>query len=152
MRIAVLVLAILGCLATGGAGLFWGLVGSAVETKNYADLKVLEKFSPNNPLYKEVKANNVARARRVMQLAYFLLAAVPLGIAGGVLAMLYFGKSAAALLLTSTVGPVLLAQGMPGPLIALATASTGPLGIAGLLALAVYPPRPRRRDDDGEEE
>jgi hypothetical protein len=124
MRIAVLIVGILGSLGAGTLGVLWMLACQ----KDKQDLQMLRLAGMRIPA--EVEDEYVRRSR-----AYpFLLAGVVLGGTGAALAMAGRGKSAGALLLTAGAGPAVL---NPASLI-----FTFLLPVAGVLAFFVRPREP----------
>jgi hypothetical protein len=129
MRIAVLILAILGSLGSGGVGVLW-LWHTARDSQGVELGRMLvEQAGVTDSAMRKELAEYDRRAKTFG----FLLAGFALGLVGGVLAMLGRGKSAAALLLTAVIGPAVL-----HPVVLIFTFL---LAIAGVLALFV---RPRR--------
>jgi hypothetical protein len=161
MRIAVLVLGILGGLAAGTLGMLWltncqkdrPIIEVLRNTqKDHEEARKKRVVPPNEPeLDFLIDPDAMVREydRRVR--AYpFLLAGLLFGVMGGVLAMLRRGKSAAVLLALAALGPAVL-----NPLTLIFTFL---LPIAAVLSLFVRPrrvrtdldqyeppPRPRRR-------
>lgn len=117
MRIAVLILAILGVLAGAALGIKW--LGDANEYKS--TLEAVQKMGIDT-----------SEVQTLVRAAYALLGGAVLGIAGGVLAMLRKGKLAGALLAVAVIVPAVLS---PKTLIA-----TFLMAIAAVLAMFVKPP------------
>ncbi|HEV3258624.1 MAG TPA: hypothetical protein VG013_17240 [Gemmataceae bacterium] len=144
MRIAVLILAILGAAGSGFLGVRWMTDSLTNKDQIEADRAQAEKLRPllnlmgeADPKMKAQLADYDAKYHNAIQAmkAYpFLLAGVGLGVWGGLLGLARRGKSGAALLLVAALGPAVL---LPKTLI-----FTFCLILAGLLCLLV---RPRRR-------
>ncbi len=152
MRIAALILAILGALAAlGVGGLF--LLGSQMAKGSPSYLLALEII--RDPVTPEpVRAGIRAAYSRLFAFSYFMVAAVPLCILGGLLAMSRNGICAGFLLLIALSGPVAMAvgfsQALPPPdprhalrenpskfLMVMAGIPTGFMALASLLAFLV---------------
>ncbi|MCI0459200.1 MAG: hypothetical protein L0Z62_19765 [Gemmataceae bacterium] len=124
MRIAVLVVGILGSLGAGALGVLWLLACQ----KDEQDLRLLRLAGV--PVSAQVEREFEQRTR-----AYpFLLAGLVLGGAGAALGMAGRGLSAAALLLAAAIGPAIL---NPQSLI-----FTSLLVVAGGLAFFIRPRTP----------
>jgi hypothetical protein len=132
MRFVVLILALAGGAATGFLGYKWR---SDYEGQA-AILDAARQKAQGNPAAEA----EFAKVDRLSKAAYFLLAGAPLGLIGGILAMLGRGKLAAVVLLLALVGPAVLA----GPVVMEDNTLLGgfilflsPLLLAGLLALTI---------------
>ena len=101
MRIAALVLGILGSLAAGGFSL------SVLTDSRVADAKKAIATAKALGVDGQVSAE-VADANRAIHGAYALLAAVALGLAGGILAFKGKGKLAGPLMLVGAIIPGIL--------------------------------------------
>jgi hypothetical protein len=144
VRIAVLILAILGILFPGffGLSVYGKLRETQEENRKYQELKEkMEEFVGNDPEYRD----KVHKYDRACLSTYCLLAAVPLGIFGAVLAFLGRGLSGGLVLIVAFLGPVVLAP--IGLLAGLYAAFMSPLLIGGGLAFLCRPPEP---DEDEE--
>lgn len=117
MRIAVLILAILGTLAGAALGIKW--LGDANEYKS--TLEAVQKMGVDT-----------GEVQTLIRAAYALLGGAVLGIAGAVVAMMRKGKLAAVLLAIAVVVPAVLS---PKTLIA-----TFLVAIAAILAIFVKAP------------
>ena len=109
MRWAAFVMGILGMLAAGGAG------GLLLMGQNTPENKLMFKLTAElirDPSIPQAQRDNVrAGLGRFLALPYFLLAAVPLGLIGAILARGRRGGAAAILLLLAISGPIALAVG-----------------------------------------
>lgn len=109
MRIAALVLAILGALAAVGLGVLFLVAQSQPQA---LATRAMARDILRSPTMPEAARQQMRAAlARQQALPYFLLAALPLSIFGAVLAMKRRGLWAALLLLLSGLGPVLLLVG-----------------------------------------
>jgi hypothetical protein len=125
MRIAVLVLAVLGSMSAGFLGVKW-----VSDAGKYRDLiKTAEKLG--------VAPDAVRQAGRLETAGYLLMLAAPVGLAGGAASMLGRKRVAAGLLIGAAVVPCLFA--------AKALLFTFLLLVAAGLALAVKSTEPMFR-------
>jgi hypothetical protein len=156
MRIAVLILAVLGALGPGGLGLVGEYFRHTEKTTAEKNVEFLERVgNPGGKINIDRVNAEYQIAQRANQAVWFLIAALPLGIIGGVLAFLGRGIGAGLLMLVASLGPGLLA---PHPLNLLAFGASSILFVAALLAFFVRPPaaaparkRPDFDDDDVED-
>jgi hypothetical protein len=130
LRVSALILGLVGGLFAGGLGVAW------LAQANSPEVKAMREFAAavaNEARAEELKAD-VARFDRLVWAAYFLLLAAPLGIAGGVLALLGRGKLGGALMLAAVPVPLILSVVTLMPLYFLL--------VGGLLALLTpsWPP------------
>lgn len=109
MRIVALIMSILGALAALGVGLLFVLGNSMAKDSPQFRLAMELIRSPEIPETGRAKAK--AALGRQLAIPYFLLAAVPLAIIGGMLAMERRRLWAALLLLMAAVGPIVLSAG-----------------------------------------
>jgi hypothetical protein len=132
MRIAVFVLGILGSLAAGTLGGIWlkdtlGPAGQMVE--------ILRQVGPTD----EAGLEKLREWDRLGHTIWFLLAALPLGIFGSILALRGNGVLGALLMVLAALGPVIL---FPKTLL-----FTSILLLAGVLSLLVRRPRAPESSD-----
>jgi hypothetical protein len=104
LRISALILGLIGGLFSGGLGVAWLTQASSPEVKAMRDFAA---SVANETGSKELK-ENLARLDRMVRSSYFLLLAAPLGIAGGVLALLGRVKLGGALMLAAVPVPLIL--------------------------------------------
>jgi hypothetical protein len=138
LRIIVLVLCLPGAAITGFLG-FKAYSNThdpaqieSVE-RNRAVVEAADKVIPDNPLLEDAR-KEVKRFDQLKVVCYFLLAGCLLGLAGGVLALLRWGKIAAPLLILPAVGAAVIAP--------ISAILTSPLLLAGILAIFIKrPPR-----------
>lgn len=148
MRIAVLVLGILGVMGPALLGYIW----QEEMGKRQKDLDMVKKLGAvtgahNDPKFREGLKN----VDRIIQTTYLLLAAIPLGLFGAVLGYLGRPLSAALLMILPALGPALVAPDEKTKLISIGFSSLLLLG--GILAFLVRPPKPKapREKVEGEE-
>ena len=158
MRHAVLVLGILGALIGGFFGFRWLKEVHDPETKLVLELA---KAVSNE---KAKEAVSLVEYRKTA--CYFMLAALPLGFAGGTFGFLRKGLIAGILLLIAFLGPLVIAFTGPGSAIVGTVIFLLPLLVGGILAFFVKPddmPLPakkkakpskiqKKKDEDEEEE
>jgi hypothetical protein len=147
MRFLALLVALVGA---GGAG----VLGYKWQAEQKRSDEVVPADRPANP---QLDAAQLAHREYVMRGVYGLFAAVPLGVIGGILAMMRKGKLAALVLLVAYGVPLgLLAFGSGPPevdargnrmeIVKVAAMFAGGLPLAVLLSLFVPPPRrPKKR-------
>lgn len=130
LRVSALILGVIGGLFSGGLGVAWLGQASSPEVKA---MRELAKNVAGVTDSKELK-DNLARLDRMVWSSYFLLLAVPLGVAGGVLALLGRAKLGGALMLAAVPVPLALSVLTLMPLYFLL--------VGGLLALLMpsWPP------------
>jgi len=128
MRYAVLILGILGALGSGFLGYKWWSDAHSAGVQAQMDT-IRALGSPELAQQTQAKMDQLVRA------SYFLMAGLPLGIVGGVLAMRRQGWIAGLLMLIPVALATAFAQNA-GVLI-----FTFPLVIGGLLAFFVWPKR-----------
>jgi hypothetical protein len=112
MRISALVLALIGALFSGGLGTLWLISANSPDVKALRELAGAiaddaEASKLKEAEVKELRAG-LARFDRAVKSSYFLLAAVPLGLAGGVLALLGRVKLGGAIMLAAVPIPAVL--------------------------------------------
>jgi hypothetical protein len=105
MRYVALVLGIVGGLTSGFLGYKW--YSDASDPVNKEKIEIVRAASLGPGATEELKAE-VAELDKAIKASYFLLVALPLGIAGGILAFLRRGFSGAALMLLAVLGPAIL--------------------------------------------
>jgi hypothetical protein len=147
MRIAVLGLAVLGCITSGFVAFVWfqilldpELDGELRNSKNR--IKIWELKPPTVPSDRDLLEKSKAKLKLVdgiSMTSYCLLAALPLGLAGGVVGFMRRGLVAGILLLLTVPAPVFFSLQAPDVLIRVLVA-VGPFVIAGGLAFFVKPP------------
>ncbi|HYT95378.1 MAG TPA: hypothetical protein VEL76_42055 [Gemmataceae bacterium] len=142
MRIAVLVLAILGGLISGGVGSLWMLEAAATKVAQVAAATTVDeaiRIVRADPLRTPADRNRLLveldGLRRRNKAYLFLFVGLALSIVGGVLAMMHRGKSGGALLLAAVAGPIIVLG--PETVNVLFLPAVVLLSIAGLLALCV---------------
>jgi hypothetical protein len=132
MRIAVLILALLGAVTAGFLGYKWFSDSRSPEVKAARDLaEALGQL----PGAEDAKAK-VAEHDRLVLASYFLMGAFVLGIAGGALA--YTGKGVIAGII------LLVAAGVPAVLAPKSLVFSCPLVVAGVLSFLIRPAPPVR--------
>jgi uncharacterized protein YbaR (Trm112 family) len=103
-RVSALILGLIGGLFSGGLGTAWIMQANSPEVKAMREL--------TTAIAREVKSKEfdaeLARLDRMVRSSYFLLLAAPLGIAGGVLALLGRVKLGGALMLAAVPIPLFL--------------------------------------------
>jgi hypothetical protein len=131
MRGIVLLLGLLGAVGSGFLGYKWYSDANDPEYKAKIELarSLAEAMDKENVPGNEEGKASIAEYERSVKAAYFLLAGLPLGIAGAVLAFLGRPKSGAALLLVAVIGPAVLNWR--------SLVFTFPLLIAGILCFLV---------------
>jgi hypothetical protein len=130
VRVLVLFLGLLG-------GITSGLVGYRWLSGKWANAEAVEARRESSD---EDVQKAVTQFDRLSRASWFLLAALPLGIAGGVLTGMGRGRIGGPLMLAAVPGPVIFALGNGG----LTTSVLFLGGVLGLLA-----PRPRDRSEAG---
>jgi hypothetical protein len=136
VRIAVLILGILGAFGSGCGGLLLQIGKNASKEK----LEFVQVFGQAVAEDKDADPEKVAEVKAALKAIHFLSISIPLlyagtgiGLVGAFFGFFGRGKSAAALLLVAAFGPALF---VPFSLI-----FTGILIVAGLLALFIRPKR-----------
>src|SRR6266511_2851933 len=153
MRIFVFILALLGGLACGGVGWIWKSDAASPEVKELMRLmdqivadKDWEELVRGQGKDPEQARELVARFRQVIPLSYALLAAFPLAVGAGLLALNRRGPLAAPLFLLGVAAPFYFAwrlSAIDSGFLTRVAVITGPLILAGLLSFFVRPRRPR---------
>ncbi len=151
MRIAVLILGILGVCGPALVGFIWREELVKLDPLIELGKLVNDASGKSGDAKTKEGMRNVAK---LTQTTFFLLLAVPIGLLGAILAFAGRGLAGGLLLIFCALGPLLLAPDMEIRL--RAGAAGGLLLIAGILGLFVRPPAPRvkrkRPPKDKEEE
>jgi hypothetical protein len=156
MRIVVLVLALLGCAAAGyvAFGWFQFLLDPGLEMDLGNDRTRISR-KPGvvaEKVLQEAK-DHLAKYEAINVTGYFMLAALPFGLAGGVLGFMRRGLIAGPLLLVVVPGPiicVLIAPGgAPSEIMLTVLLSMAPFLVGGVLAFFVWQ-RPPILDEEPE--
>jgi hypothetical protein len=126
MRVVVLIIALLGAVASGFLGYKWFSDSRSDEYKLARQLAGAAAESGSE----EAKAK-VAEVDRLVTASYFLMAAFALGIAGGILAYTGRGLIAGVILLAASI--------VPGILAPKSFVFSCPLLLAGLLSFLIRP-------------
>ena len=103
-RVSALILGVIGGLFSGGVGVAWLAQASSPEVKAMREFAAAIAREANSKDLDE----NLARLDRMVRSSYFLLLAAPLGVAGGVLALLGRMKLGGALMLAAVPVPLIL--------------------------------------------
>lgn len=136
MRYIVLTLALLGAAASAGWGYIW--LGVLREKQPELDRALRLLSSPlmaQGGVNQSEVRDSLAAVNRLKTATYLLLAAGPLGVLGGILALMSRGNWGALLLLGAGVGPVIF--------MAMTGLATSVLILGGLLSFLVQPRVPR---------
>lgn len=154
MRIAVLVLGILGALSSGLNGFLWWTAFDSGEFKMLSKMASAirdDVVTSPNPMSKRQQEEAqrfdeaIGKLNRANEAMYFLFAAAAFGLIGGLIALDGRGIAAAALMLCGAIGPIALCLAVDFELAKRPLIMTSPLMLGGVLAFFVWPRDPSKK-------